>query len=155
MIAIGADHAGFALKEILVDYLRGKGIEVKDFGVQTDAVKADYPLIAFSVARAVREGACDWGILVCGTGVGMSIAANKVKGIRAALCATEYSARMSREHNDANILAMGAWVVGKGLACQIVDAWMGASFAGGVHQNRLHMIRQQEGSLQERKDDER
>ena len=149
MIAIGADHAGFALKEILVEYLRGKGMEVKDFGVQTDADKADYPGIAFSVARAVKEGACEWGILVCGTGVGMSIAANKVKGIRAALCTDEYTARMSREHNDANILAMGAWVVGKGLACQIVDAWLGASFAGGVHANRVQMIRQQEGSLHE------
>ncbi|GAB4372069.1 MAG: ribose 5-phosphate isomerase B [Spirochaetales bacterium] len=144
MIALGADHAGFALKEILVEYLKGKGLEVEDFGVHTDAVKADYPPIAFSVAQAVQTGSAEWGILICGTGVGMSIAANKVKGIRAALCTHEYTARMSREHNNANILVMGAWVVGKGLACQIVDAWMSASFAGGIHQNRVRMIHQQE-----------
>ncbi|MCX7787890.1 MAG: ribose 5-phosphate isomerase B [Spirochaetes bacterium] len=147
MIAIGADHAGFALKEILVEYLRGKGLEVKDFGVHTDAVKVDYPPIAFSVAQAIHRGNAEWGILVCGTGVGMSIAANKVKGIRAALCTTEYVARMSREHNDANVLVLGGWVVGKGLACQILDSWMGASFVGGIHQNRVQMIQQQEEGI--------
>lgn len=146
MIAIGSDHAAFALKLILAEHLRNKGLQVRDFGVFTEEVKADYPPIAFAAAEAVAAGTAEWGILLCGTGIGMSVAANKVKGIRAALCSTGYAARMSREHNDANILVMGAWVVGRGLACSIVDDWLNAEFQEGIHANRLRMIKEFEES---------
>lgn len=140
MLGIGCDHAAYGLKEILLDHLRKTGIEIKDFGVFDGVTIADYPDIAHAVAVSVSQGECEKGILICGTGLGMSIAANKVRGIRAALCTDGYMARMSREHNDANVLALGAWVLGKGVACDIVDIWLITEFQGGKHEKRIEMI---------------
>lgn len=145
MLGIGCDHAAYGLKEILLEHLRGKGREVKDFGVFDAAEVADYPAVAREVAVSVARGECEGGILICGTGLGMSMAANKISGIRAALCTDGYMARMSREHNNANVLALGAWVVGKGLACEIADIWLAAEFQGGKHEKRLRMISNLEG----------
>jgi ribose 5-phosphate isomerase B len=117
-----------------------KGLSVRDFGVGDDVERADYPDYAQTVARAVAEGQFDLGILVCGTGLGMSMAANKVPGIRAAVCANEFMGRMARAHNNANILALGERVLGPGLAIAIVDAFLGAPFEGGRHQERLDKI---------------
>ncbi len=142
-IAIGADHAGYALKETLVAYMRERGLEVLDFGTHSsDSV--DYPDYARAVAEAVARGDADFGVLICGTGVGMSIAANKVPGIRAAAVSDVYSARMSRAHNDANILCMGGRVVGPGLAIEILETWLRTPFEGGRHARRLEKIRQLE-----------
>lgn len=138
-IAIGSDHGGFRLKAVIMEYLTKQGFEFHDFGTySTDSV--DYPDIALDVANAVAKGEYDKGILICGTGIGISIAANKVKGIRAALCHDVFSAQMSREHNDANILAMGERVIGPGLAEMIVDKWLTSEFAGGRHANRVGKI---------------
>lgn len=135
-IAIGSDHGGFDLKQMLVAKLAGQGHEVKDLGCESsDSV--DYPDFADQVCEQVNEGKVKYGILVCGTGIGMSMAANRYQGIRAALCHNEYSARMSREHNDANILCLGDRVLGKGLAESIVEAWLTTSFSGGRHQKRI------------------
>ncbi|MDR1463830.1 MAG: ribose 5-phosphate isomerase B [Oscillospiraceae bacterium] len=139
MLAIGCDHAATALKEELKAYLEDRGLAVLDFGVFGDA-KADYPISAYRVASAVAAGECERGILLCGTGVGISIAANKVRGIRACCCSEPYSARLSRQHNDANILCMGARVVGSELAKMILDAWLEAAFEGGRHQARVELI---------------
>ncbi|MFN3930053.1 MAG: ribose 5-phosphate isomerase B [Thermoflexus sp.] len=140
-IAIGADHAGYTLKETLVAYLRERGIEVMDFGTHgPDSV--DYPDYARPVAEAVARGEADFGVLICGTGVGMSITANKVPGIRAAAVSDVYSARMSRAHNDANILCLGGRVVGPGLAIEILETWLRTPFEGGRHQRRIEKIRQ-------------
>ena len=138
-IAIGADHGGVHLKEHIKEYLKGKGIEVEDFGT-TGEESVDYPDYAKKVADVVAGGKFEQGILICGTGIGISIAANKVKGIRAALCGDAFSARMSREHNNANILCMGERVIGVGLAETIVDSWLSASFAGGRHERRVNKI---------------
>lgn len=139
MLAIGSDHGGFRLKEAVKEYLSAKQIRFRDFGTHsTESV--DYPDIAKTVAQAVAAGECDRGILICGTGIGISIAANKVKGIRAALCHDVFSAKMSREHNDANILAMGERVIGEGLALMIVETWLNSAFAGGRHENRVCKI---------------
>ena len=138
-IAIGCDHAATALKEELKLYLESKGAEVRDFGTCGDA-KADYPISAFKVAGAVVSGECALGLLLCGTGVGISIAANKVKGVRAACCSEPYSAMLSRQHNNSNILCMGARVVGPELAKMILDAWLNAEFEGGRHATRVDMI---------------
>jgi len=138
-IALGADHAGFSLKEEIAKYLREKGYEFKDFGVfSTEAV--DYPDQAALVARAVASGQFDQGILICGTGIGVCISANKIKGIRAALCHDVFSAQMARAHNDSNVLTMGARVVGPGLALAIVDAYLKGEFAGGRHRQRVEKI---------------
>jgi len=135
-IALGADHAGFLLKEEIAKYLQQKGYEFKDFGVfSTESV--DYPDQAAIVARAVASGQFDQGIIICGTGIGVSISANKIKGIRAALCHDVFSAQMARVHNDSNVLAMGARVVGPGLALAIVEAYLKGEFAGGRHQRRV------------------
>ncbi len=143
-IAIGADHAGYALKETLVAYMREQGLEVLDFGTHgPDSV--DYPDYARVVAEAVARGEADFGVLICGTGIGMSIAANKVPGVRAAAISDVYSARMSRAHNDANILCMGGRVVGPGLAIEILETWLRTPFEGGRHARRLEKIRQLEG----------
>ncbi|NPV28748.1 MAG: ribose 5-phosphate isomerase B [Firmicutes bacterium] len=139
-IAIGSDHAGFQLKERVKEYLVSRQVEFTDFGVENPE-PVDYPDIARVVAEAVASGACDQGILICGTGIGMTIAANKVPGIRAALCQDPFTARAAREHNDANILALGERVLGPGLACEIVEAWLQARFAGGRHARRLAKIR--------------
>ena len=135
-IAIGADHGGFELKQMLVAKLSDLGHEVIDLGAYS-AASVDYPDFADQVCGHVLDGRAQYGILVCGTGIGMSMAANKYRGIRAALCDTEYSARMSREHNNANILCLGDRVVGKGLAGSIVEVWLSTSFAGGRHQRRV------------------
>ena len=128
MIAFGCDHGGFELKEEILAYLDKEGIEYMDFGCY-DRTSCDYPDIAKPVAEAVASGECEKGILVCGTGIGISIAANKVKGIRAALCGDCFSAQATREHNDANILAMGARVTGPGLAVKIVDTFLHTDFS--------------------------
>ena len=139
MIAIGSDHAGFPLKEEIRKYLDEKGIAYKDFGTySTD--RADYPKYGAIVAHAVASGEYEKGILVCGTGIGISIAANKVKGIRAACCSDYFSAKYTRLHNDANILCMGARVIGGGAACELVDVFLNTEFEGGRHAERIAMF---------------
>lgn len=138
-LAIGSDHAGFELKEDLKEYMRSEGIEFEDLGTfSVDSV--DYPNIGINLAQRVAERSFDLGILVCGTGIGMSIAANKVRGIRAALCHDTFSARASREHNDANILVLGNRVIGKGLARDILKVWLSSNFLGGRHAVRVGQI---------------
>jgi len=145
-IALGADHGGFLLKEEIKSWLFREGYEVKDFG--TDSPDAcDYPDIAVEVARAVASGKYEKGILVCGTGIGVCIAANKVPGIRAALCHDTFSARASREHNDANILTLGERVIGRGLALEIVKVWLTSAFTGGRHKTRVDKIKALEPAL--------
>lgn len=139
MLAIGCDHGGFELKEHILKHLKNKGLEVKDFGCY-DENSVDYPDIAEKVGRAVSSGECESGILICGTGIGISIAANKIKGIRAALCSDVYSAKMTKEHNNANIICMGGRVIGRELAFMIVDTWLEAEFQGGRHQARIEKI---------------
>lgn len=139
MYAIGNDHTGVALKEIIKKFVEEKGEQVKDFGTQS-VEASNYPDIAESVANAVASGECERGILICGTGVGISIAANKVHGIRAVCCSEPFSAKMSKQHNDANILCFGARVVGSELAKMIVENWMDAEFQGGRHATRVEMI---------------
>ena len=139
MIAIGSDHAGFPLKEEIRAYLDSKGIEYRDFGVYTPD-RADYPVYGEKVARAVASGEYEKGILVCGTGIGISIAANKVDGIRAACCSDYFSAKYTRAHNDANILCMGARVVGGGAACELVDVFLNTEFEGGRHAERIALF---------------
>lgn len=139
MIAIGCDHGGFILKNMLVDHLKGKGYDIIDCG-SYDGGPVDYPDIAKKVCAAVREGEAEKGILVCGTGIGMSIAANKHKGIRAAVCSEHFSARYTRLHNDTNVLCLGARVIGGGLACELVDIFLNTPFEGGRHQTRVDKI---------------
>lgn len=140
MIAFGCDHGGFELKEEILSYLDKEGIAYKDFGC-FDRNSCDYPDIAKPVAHAVASGECEKGILVCGTGIGISIAANKVKGIRAALCGDCFSAQATREHNDANILALGSRVTGPGLAVKIVDTFLHTDFSGDErHARRIAKI---------------
>lgn len=139
MIAIGSDHGGFFLKKELAAYLEKKGIAFDDFGTGS-ADSCDYPDIAIPLAEAVAAGKYRFGILICGTGIGMSIAANKVKGIRAALCHDVYSAKMTRLHNDANILCCGARVIGPGLFLEIVDTFLNTGFEGGRHSVRIEKI---------------
>lgn len=138
--AVGSDHAGLTLKVALVAHLRGLGHEVEDLGTHTSA-SCDYPDFAVAVGEAVAGAKADLGLLVCGTGVGMCITANKVAGVRAAVVSDTFSAHASREHNDANVLCLGERVVGAGLARDILDAWVGASFEGGRHQGRVNKIR--------------
>lgn len=138
-VAVACDHGGLDLKELLVGKLREWQYEVTDFGVHLPE-SVDYPDYAVLVARAVSDGETDLGVLVCGTGIGMSIAANKVKGIRAALAGDELSARMAREHNDANVLCLGGRVVGPDLAVAMLRAWLDARFEGGRHQRRIDKI---------------
>ena len=139
MIAIACDHGGYELKLAVIEHLKKKGYEVKDFGCDSPA-SVDYPDYAYPVAKSVVNGEAEKGILICGTGIGMSIAANKVKGIRCALCSDTFSAHATREHNDSNILAMGARVVGLNLALDIVDTWLGAEFMGDRHATRIAKI---------------
>jgi len=139
-IAIGSDHAGYQLKDIVVNYLKEQQYEVVNFGVDNSTV-VDYTDIAIKVAEAVGSGEYDRGILICGSGIGMSIAANKIPGVRAALCTDPYCARMSREHNDANILALGERVIGRGIAIDIVQTWLSTEFSNGErHVYRLGQI---------------
>lgn len=138
-IAIGNDHVAVEMKRHIVAYLEAKGHTLVNFG--TDSTKrADYPLYGKAVAEAVASGACEVGILICGTGIGISLAANKVKGIRAAVCSEAYSAALTRRHNNANIIAFGARVVGVATAETIVDAFLEAEFEGGRHAARVDMI---------------
>jgi len=139
-IAIGSDHAGFHLKEMVKNRFGSPQIEFSDFGVSCPE-PADYPDIAEPVAEAVARGEADLGILICGTGIGMVIAANKVPGIRAALCHDVFTARAAREHNDANVLTLGERVTDPDLACRIVSEWLEACFQGGRHARRIAKIR--------------
>jgi len=138
-IALGSDHAGLSLKNEVLKHLEKRGIEFKDFGTFTED-STDYPDYAQVVAEEIAKKNFDFGILVCGTGIGISIAANKVPGIRAALCSDTFSAHSSREHNDANILALGARVLGIGLALDIVDTFLNANFLGDRHLKRVNKI---------------
>lgn len=139
MIAIGADHGGVNLKEIIKKFLEKKGIEYKDFGTNsTDS--CDYPDYAKKVCDSIISGECERGILVCGTGIGMSIAANKIKGIRAAHVTDTYSAAKTREHNNANVICLGERITGCDLALEIVNAYLEAEFMGGRHQTRVDKI---------------
>jgi len=138
-VALGSDHAGFQLKEQVKAYLKAQDIQYTDFGTFCES-SVDYPDITVPVARGIRVGDFQMGILICGSGVGMTIAACKHKGIRAALCSETYTARLAREHNDANILTMGAWVTGAGLAMEIAETFLKTPFAGGRHSQRLDKI---------------
>ncbi len=138
-IAIGSDHGGYGLKELIKKHLQEKGFDIKDFGTDSTA-STDYPDFARAVGEAVVAEEFDRGILVCGTGIGISIAANKVPGVRCALVGDCFSAKATRQHNNANIIALGERVVGPGLALEIVDTWLGAEFEGGRHQNRIDKI---------------
>ena len=138
-VAIGADHAGFRLKRHLVEFLQGQGHQVEDFGTDSEE-SIDYPPIMAAVGRAVAEGRAERGIVLGGSGQGEQIAANKVRGVRAALCNDLYTARLSREHNDANVLAMGGRIVAPGLADEIVALWLATPFEGGRHERRIKQI---------------
>ena len=139
MIALANDHSGIALKEEIKKLLDKRGLEYKDFGTNTEA-SVDYPIYGESVAKAVVSGECERGIIICGTGIGISIAANKVRGARAALCTDCFMAEMTRRHNDANILALGARVLGHGLALKIVETFLDTEFEGGRHARRVDII---------------
>ena len=143
-VVIGSDHAGYRLKESVKNFLIGKGMNVEDVGTHSEE-STDYPLYAEKVARYIQDGKAERGILICGTGIGMSISANKFRGIRASLCTNEYMARMSRRHNNANILCLGSRVVGEDLALSIVSAWLDEEFEGGRHLKRLTIIEEWEG----------
>lgn len=143
-IGIGNDHAAVDMKNDVAAYLREKGIEVVNFGTDT-AESCSYPEYGEKVGRAVAAGEVDLGILICGTGVGISLAANKVKGVRAVVCSEPYSAKLSRQHNNTNVLAFGARVIGTEMAKMIIDEWLSAEFMGGRHQTRVDMIMEIEG----------
>ena len=138
-IAIGCDHGGLVLKPAILEYLRQKGIEYVDYGTYTDA-SVDYPDYAVPVAKAVQAGEADKGILMCGTGIGITIAANKFDGIRAAVVSDEFCAAATAEHNNANILGLGGRVVSPEKAVKLVDIWLNTPYAGGRHQKRLDKI---------------
>ncbi|MBO4391880.1 MAG: ribose 5-phosphate isomerase B [Clostridia bacterium] len=139
MIAIASDHAGFALKEKLKKHLEEIGVEYRDYGTYSTE-SCDYPVYAKKACGAVIDGECEKAILVCGTGIGVSMAANKIKGIRAAVCSDTYSAKFTRLHNNANTLCMGARVLGDGLAVEITDIFLTTPFEGGKHQRRIDMF---------------
>lgn len=144
MIAIACDHGGYALKEAVKAHLDELGLAWRDFGTNsTDS--CDYPDYAAPAARAVGSGECDRGIVICTTGIGVSIVANKIPGVRCALCSDPLSAEMTRRHNDTNMLAMGAGIIGQNLALKIVDTWLGTAFEGGRHQRRVDKITALEG----------
>ena len=144
MTALGSDHGGFALKERLKHFLDERGLAYQDFGCP-DATSCDYPVFAQAAAQAVASGQCSRGIVICTTGIGISIAANKVRGIRCALCTDSLTAEMSRRHNDANMLALGAGIVGPNLAERIVETFLTTGFEGGRHARRVGLIAQMEG----------
>lgn len=139
MIAIGSDHAGYALKMHILKYLQDKGLDIKDYGCCSEE-SVNYALYGEKVAKAVASGEAEKGIVICGTGIGISLAANKVRGIRCALCHEEYSAEMTRRHNNANMLAMGGRVTGPALAEAITDVFLNTEFDGGRHQARIDEI---------------
>ena len=138
-IAIGCDHGGLEHKNAIAEHLKSEGYDVTDFGIY-EAVSVDYPDIALKVTSAVKNGECTLGILVCGTGIGMSMAANKVKGIRAAACSEHFSAKYTRLHNNANVLCLGGRVIGIGTAIELADIFVKTEFEGGRHQRRIDKI---------------
>lgn len=138
-VALGSDHGGYELKNIIKEHLLDKGYQILDFGTESSK-SVDYPEYGFKVGQAVVSKETDLGVVICGTGIGISIAANKVKGIRAALCTDSYMARMAREHNNANILALGSRVIGPGVALDIVDTFINTSFSESRHARRLKII---------------
>lgn len=138
MIAIGCDHAGCEMKKAIIDALSEKGFDFKDMGCNGE--RCDYPVIAEAVCGEVISGNCEKGILICGTGIGMSIAANKIKGIRAALCSDSFSAKYTRLHNDSNVMCMGARTLGQGLGIELAEIFLTTGFEGGRHQNRIDLI---------------
>lgn len=139
MLVIGCDHGGFEIKNTIIEHLKSKDIDFIDVGCyNTDSV--DYPVIAKALCEKITSGEAQIGILVCGTGIGMSMAANKIKGIRAACCSDTFSARLTRNHNNANVLCLGGRVVGPGLAVDLVDNFINAEFEGGRHQRRIDMF---------------
>ena len=143
-IAIGCDHGGYLLKQDILIWLEEHEIDYEDFGCySTESV--DYPIYGEKVARSVASGECDRGIVICTTGIGVSIVANKIPGVRCALCSDPLSAEMTRRHNDTNMLAMGAGIIGQNLALTIVDTWLGTAFEGGRHQRRVDKITALEG----------
>ena len=143
MIAIGCDHGGYDLNQVIIKYLEEKDIPFEDKGCY-DKSSCDYPVYGKAVAQAVADGACEKGIVICTTGIGISITANKIKGIRAALCYDPLSARLTRQHNDANVLALGAGIVGPNLALEIVDTFLHTDFSKEErHQRRVNMIEEQ------------
>lgn len=138
-VALGSDHGGYELKVAVLKHLEAQGLEVQDLGTHS-ADSVDYPKYGFAVGSAIIKGEADLGIVICGTGQGISMAANKISGVRAAVCSETFSARMSREHNNANVLALGARVIGVGLALDIVDIFLKTEFSGGRHALRLNLI---------------
>lgn len=143
-VAIGSDHAGYDYKEMIKKYLEEKGFEVIDKGTYSNE-RTDYPVYAEKVAKAVANGEADRGILICGTGIGMSITANKIKGVRAALCPNDFMAKMARKHNNSNVLCLGQRVVGTDHALSIVETFFSTEFEGGRHQDRISLITEIEG----------
>lgn len=142
-VALASDHGGYALKEALKAHLTAQGIPFEDFGCHSTE-SCDYPVFAHKAARAVASGACDLGVVVCTTGIGVSMVANKVPGVRCALCHEPWSAQMTRRHNDANMLALGAGCTGPNLALEILDAFLAYEFEGGRHQRRVDLIKEVE-----------
>ena len=138
-ISVGADHAAFSVKQEIIVYLKDKGLEVQDLGTHSEN-SVDYPLFGQKVAQSILSGSSDKGIIICGTGIGISIAANRFKNIRATLCTTKIHAEMARKHNDSNVLALGARVTDIKTIKDIVDVWLNTTFEGGRHQNRLELI---------------
>ena len=138
-IAIGADHGGYPLKDAVIAHLTKNGYECVDFGTYSPE-RCDYPVYGEKVARAVAGGECDLGVLICGTGIGISLAANRVKGIRAAVCSEPYSAQLTREHNNANIICLGERVTGQGIAADMVDIFLSTPFEGGRHLRRINLF---------------
>ena len=138
-IGIASDHAGFALKGVVKAYLTEKGYTVIDCGTDSEA-SCDYPVFAKALCKEINDGNAQLGILICGTGIGMSMAANKVKGIRAALCSDCFSAKFTRAHNDSNVMCLGARVMGEGLALELVDIFLNTPFEGGKHLRRINML---------------
>lgn len=139
MIAIASDHVGLTLKKVIMELLEEKGLEYRDFGAYSQE-RCDYPVFGSAAARAVADGVCDRGIVICGTGVGISLSANKIHGIRCVVCSEPYSARLSRLHNNTNMLALGSRVVGEDLARMIVEIWLETPFEGGRHQRRVEQL---------------
>ena len=150
-IVLGSDHAGFELKADLRDYLVEQNIAIFDMGV-AEEIPADYPEIARAVAEKISQKEFERGILICGSGIGMSIVANRFPGVRAALCHDLYTARMSREHNDANLLVLGGRLIGKGLAREMIKVWLESVFQGGNHQRRLDQIESLDKEIRERRE---
>lgn len=138
-IAVASDHGGLELKQAVVELLKSRGLDVEDCGTH-DSASVDYPDYALKAATAVAQGAADRGVVICGTGIGISIAANKVAGIRAALVHDEFTAQMAKEHNNANILALGGRVLSAQQGCHLVEVWLDSTYEGGRHQNRLDKI---------------